>query len=459
MSCFSSTTNTTTATAPDPAKHVNYNVGMVLGVDDFTQEFAYLSGRDQWIVRDLIGYGTVRGLKVATEIDSVKGPRVIVDPGVAISPSGQMICVPAAQCAYLRDWVVDHAADVNSAASSPIASSLKLYVVLCYRDCAVDNVPIAGEPCRTEDQLMSPSRVKDDFCLELRLPKSNSALSSPPNELRFDSRAFQREEDAIRDFVDWFARIPVTSSGSSTPLEQFLSAIRDSAQGWVSSPPPSSPLSDFMFGSPPGFLLINSADLSRYTSAAMRLWITELRPKWIVRWHGCAPSHFASDNVADEDCVLLAELTVPIDPVSPGTWTVPNVKVTVNDNARPYLVHLRMLQELLLSMQRAGSLIAPATMKLVNLDGPASLQLTDEQCVICNTGGGAIKLDLPSTVTNDGRVIVIKRNTGANAVGINAAATENIEAQNQASISVAQGKSVTLVANAKGKMWHVIGVN
>ena len=73
-------------TAPDPAKHVNYNVGMVLGVDDFTQEFAYLSGRDQWMARDLIGYGTVRGLKVATEIDSVKGPRVIVDPGVAVSP-------------------------------------------------------------------------------------------------------------------------------------------------------------------------------------------------------------------------------------------------------------------------------------------------------------------------------------------------------------------------------------
>ena len=39
---------------PNPAKHVNFNVGMVLGVDDFTQEFAYLSGRDQWLARDQI---------------------------------------------------------------------------------------------------------------------------------------------------------------------------------------------------------------------------------------------------------------------------------------------------------------------------------------------------------------------------------------------------------------------
>src|SRR5215510_14292294 len=95
-SCFSANTNSMTVADLNPAKHVNYTVGMVLGVDDFTQEFAYLSGRDQWMARDLIGYGTVRGLKVATEIDSVKGPRVIVDPGVAVSPSGQMICVPAA---------------------------------------------------------------------------------------------------------------------------------------------------------------------------------------------------------------------------------------------------------------------------------------------------------------------------------------------------------------------------
>jgi len=28
--------------APDPTKHVNYTLGMLLGVDDFNQEFAYL---------------------------------------------------------------------------------------------------------------------------------------------------------------------------------------------------------------------------------------------------------------------------------------------------------------------------------------------------------------------------------------------------------------------------------
>ena len=89
---------------PDPGKHVNYTYGMVLGVDDFTQEFAYLSGRDQWLARDAIGYGTLSGLKVKIENDE-KGPRVLVKPGVALSPRGQLIRVTPAQCAYLNPWL------------------------------------------------------------------------------------------------------------------------------------------------------------------------------------------------------------------------------------------------------------------------------------------------------------------------------------------------------------------
>jgi len=41
------TTAISAQTRPDPGKHVNYTYGMVLGVDDFTQEFAYLSAHDR----------------------------------------------------------------------------------------------------------------------------------------------------------------------------------------------------------------------------------------------------------------------------------------------------------------------------------------------------------------------------------------------------------------------------
>src|SRR4030081_1398325 len=90
--------------APDPSKRVNYTLGMLLGVDDFNQEYAYLAGRDQWMARDLLGYGTISGLRVTLD-HPAKGPRVSVSAGSALSPRGKMICVKPAQCAYLNDWL------------------------------------------------------------------------------------------------------------------------------------------------------------------------------------------------------------------------------------------------------------------------------------------------------------------------------------------------------------------
>src|SRR5919112_3481357 len=104
-SCFSSHTNSMTMAVPNPAKHVNFNVGMVLGVDDFTQEFAYLSGRDQWLARDLVGYGTVSGLAVSVAYDADARAEVVITPGAALSPRGQLIRVTPTQCADLGDWL------------------------------------------------------------------------------------------------------------------------------------------------------------------------------------------------------------------------------------------------------------------------------------------------------------------------------------------------------------------
>jgi hypothetical protein len=101
MSSFSTKVAAPTATEPDPTKHVNYTLGMILGVDDFKQEFAYLSGRDQWMARDLIGYGTVSGLRVTYD-EAGGAPEIVVSAGVALSPRGQKICVPTTQCALLQ---------------------------------------------------------------------------------------------------------------------------------------------------------------------------------------------------------------------------------------------------------------------------------------------------------------------------------------------------------------------
>src|SRR5687768_11722077 len=136
------------AAGPNPAKHVNFHLGMLLGVDDLDQEFAYLSGRDQWLARDLIGYGTASGLAVSVRVDEGR-TRVHVSPGVAVSPAGHLIRVTSAQCADLGTWVAANPKLLPLQLGSPPLPSpppggaeglVRLYVVLRYRRCPTDDV-------------------------------------------------------------------------------------------------------------------------------------------------------------------------------------------------------------------------------------------------------------------------------------------------------------------------------
>jgi hypothetical protein len=336
MSSFAPRVATPRATPPDPSKHVNYNLGMVLGVDDFTQEFAYLSGRDQWLARDLLGYGTVWGLRVFTETES-RGPRLVVESGVAVSPRGQLIRVARAQCAFLNDWLnleKTRGELVDRLGSRP-GDSVTAYVALCYRECPTDKVPIPGEPCRSEEDLLLPSRLTDDFVLELRF--------APPD---------QREEDALRDFVAWLSQIEIDDApGPFTTLQEFVEAVRNAAQ-LTGSPIESPP--DFMFGSPPASLRIHTADACEYLRAAFRIWTTELRPRWRPTFDrgGCADGPLIQPD--PEECVMLAGVVLPLIRTPTGDWAVDDTRaVAINEGRRPFLVHLRFLQEWLLCGRHA----------------------------------------------------------------------------------------------------------
>lgn len=353
MSSFEPRAAGSIITRPDPTKHVNYNLGMVLGVDDFTQEFAYVVGRDQWMARDLLGYGTACGLRVTIETGSSATPQVVVTPGAAVSPRGQLIRVNPTQCADLNDWLKleRNRPRLDAIAGSLSSTSLTLYVVLCYRECRTDQVPIPGEPCRSEEESMAASRVADDFSLELR----------------FDAPD-QREEDALRDFVAWLGQIEITDTpGVFANQEQIEEAIRNAAHLLTS--PLASPL-DYMFGSPPTSLRIRTGDVCDFLRAAFRIWVTELRPIWLGQ------GETASGNLPNEECVLLAELDVPI--LRAGTeWVVGDYAgLQVNEERRPFLLHLRMIQEWLecgLRERSPSDTVTPAV-NFAQLPAPGSSQ-------------------------------------------------------------------------------------
>lgn len=318
---------------PDPMKHVNYSLGMVLGVDDFVQEYASLSGHDQRIARDLIGYGVIAGMRVSVDVDADRGPRIQVAPGEAVTPSGRFLCVSPSQCAYLNDWLQANRGTVESLGSPP--DSVQLAVVACYRECETDDVPIPGEPCRSDDNLMAPSRLLESSALELRF--------APTAQL---------EDDAVRDFVAWVRALPLTSD-PGPGVEAFIDALRADAD-LTGSPPASPPsLISFLLGSPPSGLAIPRDDAAAYVSALFRFWVEELRPRLRSAAGaecGCGAGG-PGDLDADADCLTLAVLDVPVveDEISGALLVDDTSEVIVDDSTRPTLLHLQLLQEWLLS--------------------------------------------------------------------------------------------------------------
>ena len=193
---------------------MNYSLGMVLGVDDFVQDFTYHSSHAARIVRDLIGYGVVSGLRVSVDVDAERGPRVQVAPGEAVTPSGQLICVDPGAVRVPQRLARREPGRRSTSSARRRRRTCPLYVVACYRECPTDDVPIPGEPCRSDDELMAPSRLKESFSLELRL--------DAPDQL---------EERAVREFVAWARRIPLVDEAGAG-VDAFLASLR---AAWAST--------------------------------------------------------------------------------------------------------------------------------------------------------------------------------------------------------------------------------
>jgi hypothetical protein len=321
---------------PDPAKHVKYTFGMLLGVDDFNQEFAWLSGRDRWLARDAIGYGTLCGLKVSQET-TAKGPRLVVTAGTALSPRGELIRMRPAQCALLNDWLKDNPSKIHPLGGSPLGSLLSLWLVISYRSCPVDPVPIAGEPCRSADELTAPSRWVDDYVLELK--------EAPP---------LQEEEEAVRNFVSWMDQVQVADTGPFTTLGDFEKELRSAL---VTAASPLTPDTYFHFGSPLTSILIPSTDVGRYLQSAFRIWTTEIRPLFRASpgTTGCSCAETSPPSPpADDGSLLLAQIDIPLVKVGVD-WQVDDTRpVIIDESQRPILLHSRMLQQWLMSGLGAG---------------------------------------------------------------------------------------------------------
>jgi hypothetical protein len=403
MGCCSPFSAVATAAAADPSRHVNFTAGMVLGVDDYRQEFAYHSARDKWIVRDFLGYGTLSGLAVSVEDDGTNGPRVRVTPGAAAAPSGQLICVGREQCGSFNAWlqrdeIKEELRKKTDGTPDPDHTTLNLFLTLCYVDCAVAEVPIPGEPCRSDENLMAPSRIADDYSL-------NFAFESPP----------MAEADAVPALEAFLTRLNV-ANGNPSDAAGFANALRIAeiqlrlALGIYPAESPEPAANDLLpVPVHPDFEL-------RFRTALKRLWVTRLRPQ--VQAQRCG-----TETVAANDCVLLAQLWLPVVRAA-NQWGVDGEAkvVVIDESARPVLLSPGIAQSpfgaLVLAdatgqgfefFDKAGDISAKTRVAIVrsdvaiNVKVPGAGKNIGAELSVKAGGKGEITLTTPTKTTIDGK--------------------------------------------------------
>ena len=339
--CTGSTFTPAPDAALDPLQRVNYTFGMVLGVDDFRQEHAYLAARDERALRETIGYGVLTGLGVAAPAPAPgpgEGQQVRVAPGLALMPDGRLVGVAAEQCANLQTWL-----DAEKLRDPTTATNTTVYVLLRFAEASGSPVPIPGEPCRDESELSADARVVDSFALDFSW--------TPPDA---------SEDLALRAVVAWIRGIKVrTTVPAGQTLQTFQALVEaglteaiktawgpDVHQPTAAQPadhvPPLPTPSQVSLPAPPKQLQIPRADVAAYYAAAFEVW-TRLLRSGVMAHHGPVP---AAEPLA-ERALLLAAVDAK---------AAPDNTRAVRMLGRPQLLHLRLLQEWLL---RDGSQDAP----------------------------------------------------------------------------------------------------
>jgi hypothetical protein len=236
------------------------------------------------------------------------------------------VCVPSEQCAALGRWLTEHRDEIAAASGldeGGLPEGLSLYVVLCYRECETDTVPVPSESCRSADESMAASRILESFELRLRL-----APPGPAGELA---------GGALAEAVERLLQIAATGASEGE--------------------------SDGGEGSEDGE--VGAAALRRELVA----WATTGRPELPDQPCLGAPADDCGE-LTDEPsgAVLLARVDLGIEAGGEAGGVTP-VDPAVDDDDRPLLLSSRSLQEWLTGLVAHPELFAPGDHSVLdNLD-------------------------------------------------------------------------------------------
>jgi hypothetical protein len=368
----------------EPHKRVLYSHGLVLGVGELKTEQGYLLGKQYGHNRRLHGYGTGSGLSLAIRY-LADGPECVVQPGWAVDPHGREICVHEAQCAKLNQWLAQQQqdGDLSSPFDASGVATVEAFVLLCYRECETDKVPIPVGPCLSLDKAMVPSRLEDAF--ELRL-----VTEAPP----------QPEEDAARRLGDILSRVSIASgSGGLTTADALVAEIR--AIPAMLNDTASIP-------SIPDDLSLDPAFAEEIIRAGLRVFVTEVRPMLVPDGGACL------NGPRDRTCLLLGRLEFDFINTLAGPQVVTD-SVLIDERRRPMLMPTRLIQEAMLSDMLPGLAGAGSAPLIAVPSGTPALFVSP--IIISLTPGTANLEDLASADVFGGIPSIRFRRNGAGNFG------------------------------------------
>lgn len=308
----------------NPDLRVNYEFGLVLGVNEFRQEQLYFLEKDYLYNRELHGYGVASGLHVTATDDSHE-VLITVEPGMALDQWGRPVVVRDAQCARLGAWLAKQKPEDIRAHRDPQSGKMSIYVVANHDECLDELVPIAGQPCSTSESLQAPSRIRDFHNIELR-------WQAPAMPAWDAVRCFARLMSQVRIHPD----LPPDLSDEQTIIER----VRNLDQPcFFELADTSSP------GSPPDtatqLFHLPAATAREALDRIFTIWVTEVRPK--LRPNLLDPKTSSKEN---EAAILLSRIDFEYDDPSVTNPRILSFK-QADDTGRPYLLHTQLIQELL----------------------------------------------------------------------------------------------------------------
>jgi hypothetical protein len=322
-----------------PDLRVDYQYGMVLGLNEFLQEQVHNLFLDQLHERALHGYGTVTGVQVSTAAasDDPNDVVVTVDPGILIDQWGRPVVIRTAQCARIGAWLAAQETANPGTIASHLGPSgeLVISVVTSYADCPDDLVPIPGQPCSSSAQLQAPSRLRDAWDIELRW--------AAPEMPAWDA---VRRLAELLDSVELVPGLPATQSSEAALIDAVLALPGEEYPELSGSPPPWPP------GSPPsaGYQLPAETAAEAF-DRILTVWVTEVRPQ-------LGPDLIAPDPSWDPSVLLSTLVVTPAAPFSVASPVIDSF-APPDDTGRPYLLATQLIQELRRGGAAAGAAQPP----------------------------------------------------------------------------------------------------